>query len=242
MSVDPKDPALVERMGEDARLQELSADFLLRSAEYRYSYNFTWLGRPIIQYPGDIVAMQEILWNVRPDAVIETGVAHGGSLIFYASILELLGGEREAIGIDVEIRPHNRTAIESHPMMRRIHLIERSSTDPRTLDEVRRRVAGKRCVVALDSNHTHEHVLAELRLYSELVDAGSYLVVFDTSIDAAPPGFFPDRPWGPGNNPLTAIREFLQENRRFEVDRTIHDKLLITTAREGYLRCIANPS
>jgi len=220
-------------------LEDAAAQFTRCSIPSRYSYNFTWMGRPIIQYPQDIVAMQEIIWRVRPDLIIETGVAHGGSAVFYASLLELLGGDRIVVAVDIEIRPHNRQAIEAHPMFPRIRLIEGSSTEPQTVAQVQQLAAGRQTVlVCLDSNHTHDHVLRELEFYSPLVTPGSYLVVFDTIIEDLPAGMFPDRPWGKGNNPKTAVHKFLKTNNRFEIDPAIQDKLLITVCPDGFLRCI----
>lgn len=224
---------------EDADIQSLSRLWMRLTAPTKYSYNFRWLGRPIIQFPQDMVAIQELIWDIKPQVVVETGIAHGGSLIFHASILELLGGEREVIGVDIDIRAHNRTAVEAHPLAKRITLIQGSSIDPMVVAQVKQRVAGRGPVlVILDSNHTHDHVLAELQAYSPLVGRGSYLVVFDTLVDDMPPDMFSDRPWGPGNNPKTAVRAFLKTSERFEVDRDLQSKLLITVAPEGYLRCI----
>lgn len=226
----------------NTELQSCAAAFTQASTAPKYSYNFSWLGRPIIQYPQDIVAMQELLWQVQPDLVIETGIAHGGSLIFSASMLELnaaCGGPREAhvLGVDIDIREHNRSAIEAHPMHRRITMIEGSSIDPIVVARVREIAARhQRVLVCLDSNHTHDHVLAELNSYASLTSVGSYCVVFDTVIEELPPGTYPDRPWGPGNNPKTAVREFLRKHDEFEIDRAIDGKLLISVAREGYLR------
>lgn len=235
--IDDRD--VLARLRQDRELRQQGIDFVRESARYRYSYHFTWLGRPIIQYPQDIVAMQEIIWSVRPDLIVETGIAHGGSLIFYASMLELLGGEREVVGVDVDIRAHNRVEIERHPMHRRIRMIEGSSTDPAIVEQVRARSAGReRVLVVLDSSHTHEHVLAELRLYSPLVGPGSYLVVFDTLVEEMPSSFFADRPWGPGDNPKTAVDEFLRGTDRFVVDEEIDTKLLISVALGGYLKCV----
>ncbi|HEY3083510.1 MAG TPA: cephalosporin hydroxylase family protein [Chloroflexota bacterium] len=235
--IDDRD--VMARLRQDRELRQQGIDFVRESARYRYSYHFTWLGRPIIQYPQDIVAMQEIIWSVRPDLIVETGIAHGGSLIFYASMLELLGGEREVVGVDVDIRAHNRVEIERHAMHRRIRMIEGSSIDPAIVEQVRALSAGReRVLVVLDSNHTHEHVLAELRLYSPLVRPGSYLVVFDTLVEEMPSSFFADRPWGPGDNPKTAVDEFLGGTDRFVVDEEIDTKLLISVALGGYLKCV----
>jgi cephalosporin hydroxylase len=235
----PKDAALIAQMAADDELLAAARQTLVGIGMYRYSYNFTWLGRPIIQYPQDLVALQEIIWQVRPDLIVETGIAHGGSLIFYASMLELLGGDGQVLGIDIDIRAHNRVEIEQHPLFKRITMIEGSSIEEGTARIVRDFAAGKRRVlVALDSNHTHNHVLRELELYSPLVTKGSYLVVFDTLVEDMPADFYPDRPWGKGNNPKTAVWEFLKRSDRFEIDAEISQKLVITAAPDGYLRCI----
>ncbi|MEZ4444201.1 MAG: cephalosporin hydroxylase family protein [Polyangiaceae bacterium] len=226
----------VRAQARDAALRDVSQRFLRDSCAYHYSYNFSWMGRPIIQYPADVLAMQEIVWATKPDLIIETGIAHGGSLVFYASLLALLGGEGRVVGVDVDIRAHNRAALDAHPMRSRIDMMEGSSIDPTIIEEIHRRAAGKRVMVALDSNHTHEHVLAELRAYAPLVSPGAYLVVFDTSIEDMPAEMYPARPWGPGNNPRTAVRQFLAESADFEVDQALEDKLLITVCPGGYLR------
>src|SRR5205823_10800063 len=202
------------------------------------------VGRPIIQLPQDVFAMQELIWSIRPDLIIETGIAHGGSLIFSASMLELnaaCGGpeDGEALGIDIDIRAHNREAIEAHPMFKRITMIQGSSIAPEVIEEVRARAVAKhRVLVCLDSNHTHDHVLAELKAYAPLVSVGSYCVVFDTAIEEVPGAMSADRRWGPGNNPMTAVREFLKTTDRFEIDQDIPSKLLITVASHGYLKCV----
>jgi cephalosporin hydroxylase len=223
-------------------LLNMNTEFLIESIRANYSYNFSWLGRSIIQYPQDIIAMQEIIWQVKPDLIIETGIAHGGSLIFSASMLELLalcGGpaDAEVLGVDIEIRPHNRKAIEEHPMFRRISMIEGDSTADKVIARVHEKAENHRTVlVCLDSNHTHDHVLKELRAYAPLVRKGSYCVVFDTIIEKMPAGSFPDRPWDVGNNPWTAVQEYLTETDRFEIDEDIPNKLLITVAPDGYLK------
>jgi len=235
------DAAAIEAMAADAELGQLSQAFFLKTCEHRYSYNFSWLGRPIIQYPQDLIAVQEVIWSVKPDLIVETGIAHGGSLVFYASLLELIGGPGTVIGIDNDIRAHNRTAIEAHPLAARIAMVQGSSVDDalaRSVFEVAR--DKQRVLVILDSNHTHAHVLRELDLYSPLVREGSYVIVFDTAIERMPASAFPDRPWGPGNNPHTAVQEFLSRNHRFAVDSAIDNKLLISAAPGGYLRCVKN--
>ena len=209
------------------------------STKYEYSYHFTWLGRPIIQYPQDIILMQELIWQIKPDLIIETGIAHGGSLIFSASMMELLGGTGQVLGIDIDIREHNRVEIESHPMFKRITMIQGSSTDSEIVKKVYAFAKDKKKIlVILDSLHTHDHVATELELYSPLVSAGSYLVVFDTIIEDMPEDHFLDRPWGKGNNPKTAVWEFLKKNDRFVIDKEIENKLLITVAPDGYLKCV----
>lgn len=225
----------------DADLTAASELFLTRSLAAKYSYNFSWLGRPIIQYPQDIVAMQQILWAVQPELIIETGIAHGGSLILSASMLELnaaCGGPRDAhvVAVDIDIRRHNRQAIEAHPLARRISMIEGSSIAPEVIAQIQGRAAGKRVLVSLDSNHTHEHVLAELRAYAPLTSVGSYCVVFDTVVEHMPVELCRDRPWGPGNNPKTAVAEYLKEHPEFEIDRSMDNRLQITVAPNGYLR------
>ena len=221
----------------------------------QYSYNFAWMSRPIIQYPQDMRAMQELIWRVRPDLIIETGIAHGGSLIFSASMLALLDmadaiksgatldpakSNRKVLGIDIDIRAHNRAAIEAHPMASRIQMIQGSSIAPEVVAQVREIAASyQRVLVCIDSNHTHTHVLAELQAYAPLTSVGSYCVVFDTAIEECPIEMFPDRAWGPGDNPKTAVREFLKSHAEFEIDKSIENKLLLTVAPDGYLKHLA---
>lgn len=242
----------IDLMGRDKKLNELSCQWMNLANYKKYSYHFEWLSRPIIQYPQDIVAMQEIIWAVKPDLIIETGIAHGGSLIFSASMLALLDmaeaiesgqtmnpakSQRKVLGIDVDIRAHNRAAIEAHPMVSRIQMIEGSSIDPDVIAQVKAIAAEyKRILIYLDSMHTHDHVLAELEGYAPLVTPGSYCVVFDTIIEDMPSEMFPDRPWGKGNNPKTAVWEWLKSNPEFEIDKSIQHKLLITVSPDGYLK------
>lgn len=233
--------ALISAMGKDARVRELAMSFLEETAKYRYTYHFSWMGRTIVQAPQDVMAMQELIWQIKPQCIIETGVAHGGSVVFYASMLELLGGDGVVVGVDVEIKPDNRRAIEAHSMGGRIHLVEGSSTDLTVLKRVREIVGNRGPVlVALDSNHTHDHVLRELELYSTFVRAGSYVVVFDTTIEDMPNELYPNRPWNKLNNPKTAVRQFLRDNNRFVVDQRVQNRLQITVAMDGYLKCIAD--
>jgi len=231
----------IRQLGEDKDVQALSRIWARETNQHKYTYNFSWFGRPIIQYPQDIVAMQEIIWEIKPDLIIETGIAHGGSLIFYASMLELvascMGSEGEVLGIDIDIRAHNRKAIEEHPMFKRITMIQGSSIAPGVVAQVADKAKGKkRILVVLDSNHTHDHVLTELKAYAPLTSVGSYCVVFDTLIDDMPKHVLNDRPWGPGNNPKTAVWEYLKTHPEFEIDKSIQNKLLITVAPDGYLK------
>lgn len=220
-------------------LQKAAAEFNVESNKAQYSYNFSWMGRPIIQYPQDMIAMQELIWEIKPDLIIETGIAHGGSLIYYASLLELIG-EGEVLGIDIDIRSHNKAEIEKHPMYKRIKMIEGSAVSEETVALVKEFAKGKkRILVSLDSNHTHEHVLQELQFYSPFVTLGSYIVVFDTIVEDLPEGYFSQkRPWGISNNPKTAVYEFLNNNTHFEIDHSIDNKVLISVAPEGYLKRI----
>lgn len=245
----------VAALGKSAEVQALSRTWSRETNRFGYTYNFSWLGRPIIQYPQDMVAMQELIWKVKPDLVIETGIAHGGSLIYSASLLAMLdlmdameSGDwgavqtprRKVLGIDIDIRPHNRAAIEAHPMSSRIEMIQGSSISDEVTSSVRA-IAAKysRVLVCLDSNHTHDHVLAELEAYAPLVSVGSYCVVFDTLIEDMPKEMFGNRPWGPGDSPKTAVWKYLETHGEFEIDCELHHKLLITVAPDGYLKRIA---
>lgn len=256
--------ARIGRNETNAALRNSALEFMLLSIQAQYSYNFSWLGRPIIQYPQDMVAMQELIWLVKPDLIVETGIAHGGSLIMNASLLALIDyseaiekrkyldprtGGRRVLGIDIEVRSHNRVAIENHPMAHKIDIIEGNSVDPdiiaRVYDYARQY---KTILICLDSNHTHSHVLAELEAYAPLTSVGSYTIVFDTIIQDMPDKTFSDRPWSKGDNPKTAVREYLnfikQEGRKaadgmpltFEVDKMMENKLVITVAPEGFLK------
>ena len=230
----------IAKQGNDSNLKKTSIKFMEESSTNKYTYNFSWLGRPIIQYPQDIVALQEIIWKVKPDLIIETGIAHGGSLILSASILHLLGGDGHVLGIDIDIRKHNRDEIEKHPMSNRISMIQGSSIDEKTISEVHAFANGKKNImVILDSNHTHEHVQKELNAYSALVSLNSYLIVFDTAVEDLPEDFdWGGRPWGKGNNPKTAVWEFLKTHDEFEIDSSMDHKLLISVAPDGYLKRI----
>lgn len=227
-----------EKQGSE-NFRNMGIDFVERTLDTKYSYNFSWMGRPIIAFPQDMVAMQEIIWEIKPDIIIETGVAHGGSIVYYASLLELIGNDGIVVGIDIDIRKHNRELIESHPMAKRIRLIEGSSIDKIVYDEVIQLIDKKaKVLICLDSNHTHDHVLEELKLYAPLTTINSYCVVFDTVIQDISEGYNWNRPWSVGNNPKTAVVEYLKTDDRFIVDDNIQNKLLITVAPNGYLKRI----
>ena len=244
----------IQKLGENEAIAELTNSWMNAANQLKYSYHYEWQGRPIIQYPQDIVAMQELIWEVKPDLIIETGIAHGGSLVFSASMLALLDisdaiesgsslnpgkTKRKVLGIDIDIRAHNREAIEAHPMSSRIHMIQGSSIASNVIDQVKDIAKSYESVmVCLDSNHTHDHVLAELKAYAPLTSVSSYCVVFDTIIEDMPTEMFPSRPWSRGNNPKTAVWEYLKNHPEFKVDKDIQHKLLVTVAPDGYLKRI----
>jgi cephalosporin hydroxylase len=226
----------IEEQGKNKKILNLTKQFTEETIRSGYSYNFTWMGRPIIQYPQDMIAMQEIIWDIKPDLIIETGIAHGGSLIYYASILELIG-KGEILGIDIDIREHNRTAIEKHPMSRHISMIEGSAISGDVIEQIKPFLQNRKTImVCLDSNHSHAHVLKELQLYSPFVTVGSYLVAFDTIVEDLPGDFFKDRPWSVGDNPKTAVLEFLENNDQFVINHDIDNKILLSVAPGGYLK------
>ena len=245
----------IAEIGNNLAVANLTNEWVRTVNQLKYSYHFSWQGRPIIQYPQDIIAMQELIWQIKPDLIIETGIAHGGSLIFSASMLALLDmcdaiesgttidpkqSNRKVLGIDIDIRAHNRAAIEAHPMASRVQMIQGSSIAPEVIEQVHQAAKEyQRILVCLDSNHTHAHVLAELEAYAQLTSVGSYCVVFDTIVEDLPKPMFPDRPWGPGDNPKTAVWEYLKTHPEFEINKSIQHKLLITVAPDGYLKRVA---
>lgn len=244
----------VRRYGADLEMQHFTRNWIHRALSFGYNYNFRWLGVPIIQWPADTCGLQEIIWSVKPDLIIETGIAHGGSLMLNASILAMLdyadateSGElldprhpkRKVLGIDIDIRPHNRKIIEGHPMSSRIEMIEGSSIDNCIINQVQDSASdAKSILVCLDSNHTYDHVLAELEAYAHLTTIGSYCVVMDTGIEDLPPELHANRPWGKGNNPMTAVREYLSNHPEFEIDSMVEWKLAISAAEQGFLKRI----
>lgn len=241
-------------MKDSKLLKNISKDFFEQSVISKYSYNFNWMSRPIIQYPQDVMAVQEIIWSVKPDLIIETGIAHGGSLVYSASMLALIdyceakesgkllnpnSSQRKVIGVDIDIREHNRQALDSHPMRHMIELIEGSSIDKKIFEQVKKLSFGyNKVMVFLDSHHSHEHVLSELKLYSNFVTKNSYCIVFDTVIEDLPNVLSADRPWGPGNSPKTAVNSFLTNNKNFEIDKTYQEKYILTVAPDGFLKRI----
>tara|TARA_A100001035_G_C27759708_1_gene490589 strand:- start:532 stop:1302 length:771 start_codon:yes stop_codon:yes gene_type:complete len=239
----------IEAMPLDKDLKNKANDFMKKTGSYKYTYNFDWFGRPIIQFPQDIVALQELFFKIKPTIYIETGIAHGGSSILASSMMYLLDiydgisdisqSTRKVISIDIDIKAHNRNLIENHPFSKNITLIEGSSTDQKTIDQVKEiyeKESEPIVMVSLDSNHTSEHVAKELEMYSEFVSHGSYLIVWDTSIEFDDNSLHLKRPWSSGNSPLTAIKQWLPNNPSFIVDHEISDKLLITVAPSGFLR------
>ncbi len=235
---------LIKKMSEDKSLKKLSKKWFIDSNRYEYGKHFSWLGRPIIQFPQDIIGFQEVIWKIKPDLIIETGVARGGSLIFLASILELIG-KGNVLGVEIELRRHNENAIKKHPMYKRIKILKGSSTDPKIFEKVKEIAKNnKKILVILDSDHTKNHVLKELNLYSQFVSKDNYIIVCDTIIHDFPKKWFYshgiNRPWNKSNNPKTAVWKFLKQNNRFKIDKSIENKLLVTTSPDGFLKCIKN--
>ena len=228
-----------QAQSQDKDLREVARDFIIRSDKYGYGYQWTWLGLPIIQMPQDIVLTQEIIWECKPDVIIETGVAWGGSVVLYASILQLIG-KGEVVAVDLNLMDHVTAQIMAYPFSHRIHLYNGSSTDPDIVARIKAHIEpGQSVMVLLDSNHTHDHVLAELKLYAPLITKGQFLVVSDTVVEDIPAQGHRPRPWGPGNNPKTALRAFLDQHQSFEVDPYINGKPLLTYCPGAYCRRVA---
>jgi len=228
----------IVRMGADEELRKKSIEWMLCADKYKYTYNYTWMGRPIIKFPNDMVIQQELMWELKPDLVIETGIAHGGSIIFTASMMEMMGIDGEVVGIDIDIRTHNRIEIESHPMAKRITMYEGDSVAPNIVEQIRSHTEGKRCImVVLDSLHSHDHVYKELLAYAPMTSLGSYCVLPDTFIEFFPKGYYSDdRPWDVGNNPYSAMNHYLAETDLFEIDRALTNKAMITETFDGFLK------
>ncbi len=226
------------QQAKDEDLQAKALDLLVHSDKYHYGYQWSWLGMPIIQLPPDILATQEIIWQTQPDVIIETGIAWGGSIVLYASLLELIG-KGEVVAVDTVLPQKNIDAIMKYPFSKRIHMYEGSSLSLDVEEKVKSHIeTGDKVMLLLDSNHTHEHVLDELQRYAPLVTEGQYLIVSDTIVEHIPAQEHRPRPWGPGNNPKTALRAYLEETDRFEEDVYYNSKLLTTFTPSGYLRCI----
>ena len=234
---DPRDPERSAAMAADPDVIAAVRTLNAKAFEYRYYLNFRWLGRPIVQYPQNIIALQEIVWETRPTLIVETGVAHGGSLILYASLFQLMDLPGEVVGVEIELRPHNEKAIAEHPMSPRIRVVKGSSTDPAVVAEVAA-IASRheRVMVVLDSFHSHEHVAAELAVYAPLVTAGNYLVVMGTAVGELPPGLDIQRAWNHERNPKSALDEWLAAGQPFEVDRGLTERLVLSDGPGGYLR------
>ena len=227
----------IVRMGADQELRQKSIDWMIHADRYRYTYNYTWMGRPIIKFPNDMVIQQELMWELKPDLVIETGIAHGGSIIFTASMMEMMGIDGEVVGVDIDIRPHNRTEIEAHPMMKRITMYEGDSVSGVMVEKVKAHAMGKKCVmVILDSLHSHDHVYKELLAYAPMTTLGSYCVLPDTFIEFFPKGYYESRPWDVGDNPYTAMQQYLDGTDKFQIDVARTNKAMITETFDGYLK------
>ncbi len=228
-------------LGADEATFQQAVDTVVELDKYDYAYLWSWLGLPIIQMPADVVVTQEVIWAAKPDVIVETGIARGGSMIFLASMMQLLG-RGKVVGVDIDIRAHNRSSIEAHPLSERVVLIEGPSTSVEVMDKVRAEIpAGAKVMVILDSDHSRDHVLDELRHYGPLVTAGQYLVVADTLLGRIRPDQTPKKRsavWEPGNEPLTAARTYLTETDRFEVDEIVNGKLVISSSPGGYLKCV----
>ena len=228
----------IEKMGMDVDLRKKSLEWMLHADKYKYTYNYSWMGRPIVKYPNDMLIQQELMWMLKPDLIIETGIAHGGSIIFSASMQKMMGIDGEVVGIDIDIRPHNRKLIEEHPMYKNITMFEGNSTDKNFIKKIEEHVTGKKTVmVILDSLHSHQHVYLELQLYSKFVTLGSYCILPDTFIEFFPKGHYSrNRPWDVGDNPYTAMKQFINETDEFEVDKSLTNKAMITETIDGYLK------
>jgi cephalosporin hydroxylase len=228
-------------LGKDEQAFQHSLNTLVALDKYDYAYLWSWMGVPIIQMPADIMATQEVIWNTKPDVIIETGVARGGSVIFMASLLKVIG-KGKVIGVDIDIRAHNRDSIETHPLSPMITLIEGPSTTAETLAKVKAEIpAGASVMVVLDSDHSRDHVLDELRCYGPLVTEGQYIVVADTLLGRGDMSQTPTKRskiWYPGDEPYAALNTYLKETDRFETDETLNGKLVLSSSPGGYLKCV----
>lgn len=229
---------LLDSLGENDSLKSQGLDFVNSSNHKKYAYVWNWLGLPVIQMPEDLIKVQEIIFETKPDFVIETGVAWGGSLLFYSSILNSIG-HGDVIGIDITIPEHNRANIMRSIGSERINLIEGSSVSEDIVNKIESIVPkGSKVLLILDSHHTHEHVLAELELWSPLVTSGNYIVVCDTIVEYIEAPADRVRDWGKGNNPATAVNQFLSKNSRFSLDNEYNLKSFTSFHPGGFLQAI----
>ena len=225
----------IKKIKKNKKFNKSSRNWALLASEMKYHYNFSWFGLPIIKFPNDMLVMQEIIWKVKPDVIIETGIARGGSLIFFASLMKLIKKNGKVIGIDIDIREKNKKAIQKHFLYKNIKLLQGSSTSDEIRENLKKYVTRKKVLVVLDSMHTEKHVLNELEIYSKLVSKNSYLIVQDTFVELFPKNHFKNRPWSKGNNPMTAVKKFLNKNKNYSIDETISAKIGITENPMGYL-------
>ena len=234
---EPRDPQRSAAMANDPEVIAAVRTLNAKAFEYKYYLNFRWLGRPIVQYPQDVIAFQEIVWETKPTLIVETGVAHGGALILYASLLELMQLEGDVVGVEIDLRPHNEKAIFEHPLSERIRVVKGSSTDPAVVAQVAE-LAKKheRVMIVLDSYHSHEHVAAELEAYAPLVTPGNYLVVMGTAVGELPASLDIQREWNRDRNPKTALDAWLARGQPFDVDAALSQRLILSDGPGGYLK------
>ena len=228
-----------DAMSKDQNLQNDAKNVLIKADEHRWIHQGSWLGEPLLNLPQDMVALQDIIWRTKPDFIIEVGVAWGGGILFEAMLLDYIDGKK-VIGLDIFIPSDLRKRIMNHKKLSdRIELVEGDSTSEETIRKVKTILNGsKKVLVILDSYHTHDHVMNELKTFSQFVGKGHYLICGDTIVEHVPIQKHRPRPWGPGNNPGTAVRQFLVENDSFEIDEDLEKKLLLTCHPGGYLKAV----
>jgi cephalosporin hydroxylase len=225
-----------DSMADDAVLRQEAVDLQRHAEVHRYTYTWDWLGVPIIRIPDDVVVLQELFWSYRPQRVVETGIARGGSMLLDASLMKLCGQEPAVLGIDWKIFPHTIDSLRGHPLMEGVELLEANSASGESESAVKSFIGeADRAVLILDSNHTHEHVLAELDLLAPLLPGGGIVLVADTLIEEFPLGYYKDRPWDRGNNPATAVREFLFKHTDFHRSTEWSRRALLSEFRDGII-------